>query len=248
MVEVLHDLGIQTIGELAALPRETLPCRFGPEIGRRLDQAFGRLPEPIACQTPFELPEVSWGCEPPLAGELAIEMVLRKLLPRLTGPLGNRNEGILQIEVELNVAESGPVRFRVGVVRPTLDLKQLMELARLQLERLRLLEKNEGGKVVRVKVAVTRSAPLDDEQGALFDLPDRRNAPRDLDSLLNRLCNRLGDEAVLLSKLCPDFEPERGVEYQPIMNQGGQRPEIQYGGIQYGSQARNINKAIGGGG
>ena len=31
--------------QLQALPRETLPSRFGPELGRRLDQALGHVPE-----------------------------------------------------------------------------------------------------------------------------------------------------------------------------------------------------------
>ena len=35
------------IGELEATPRAPLALRFGPELGRRLDQAFGRAAEPI---------------------------------------------------------------------------------------------------------------------------------------------------------------------------------------------------------
>jgi len=73
------------------------------------------------------------------------------------------------------------------------------------------------GKVGNVKLAVTRSVRLDIEQSALFETSDRRNARRDLDSLLNRLSNRLGEEAVLSSRLCPDFQPERSVEYRPVM-------------------------------
>jgi protein ImuB len=212
IVEVLHELGIETIGQLTALPRETLPSRFGPEIIRRLDQAFGHVPEPIACQRPFEPLEATWGCEPPIESGPAIEAVLRKLLDRLIGRIQARQEGILQFDVELNIPQSEPARFSVGLVRPTLNEKRLLELTRLQLERMQL-----RGKVGNVKLAVTRSARLDIEQSALFETSDRRNARRDLDSLLNRLSNRLGEEAVLTSRLCPDFQPERGVEYRPVM-------------------------------
>ena len=76
IVEILRDLGIETIGQLIALPRETLPSRFGAEIVQRLDQALGHIPEPIACQRPFEPAEASWGCEPPIEGRSAIEAVL----------------------------------------------------------------------------------------------------------------------------------------------------------------------------
>ncbi len=47
MVEDLRVLGFERIGELAAKPRAPLALRFGPELGRRLDQALGRLSEPI---------------------------------------------------------------------------------------------------------------------------------------------------------------------------------------------------------
>ena len=126
-----------------------------------------------------------------------------------------RNEGILQLDVELSVREHEPTRFPIGLVRPTLDEKRLLDLAHLQLERMQL-----GGKIDSVKVCVTRSARLDIEQSALFETADRREGRRDLESLLNRLSNRLGDEAVLSSRLCPDYQPERGVEYRPVMRRG----------------------------
>ncbi len=51
----LRQLGIDTIGDLEAQPRAPLALRFGPEPGRRLDQAFGRLAEPI---TPVVAPDL----------------------------------------------------------------------------------------------------------------------------------------------------------------------------------------------
>jgi protein ImuB len=224
VIEVLHDLGLETIGQLTALPRETLPSRFGPQIMRRLDQAFGFVPEPIICQRPPEPLEAAWGCEPPIEDRPAIEAVLQRLLTRMVRRLQARNEGLLQLDVELIVHESEPARFSIGLVRPTLDERRMLDLAHLQLERLQL-----AGKVGNVKVCVTRSARLDIEQSALFETADRRDARRDLDSLLNRLSNRLGDGAVLSSRLCPDYQPEHGVEYCPVMKRGewGSRPDAE---------------------
>ena len=51
-VRLLHELGIARIGQLEALPRRELSSRFGPMPLVRLDQAFGRLPEPVpVCRT-----------------------------------------------------------------------------------------------------------------------------------------------------------------------------------------------------
>lgn len=47
IVSDLRILGFQTIGELANTPRAPLTLRFGPEIGRRLDQMLCRIAEPI---------------------------------------------------------------------------------------------------------------------------------------------------------------------------------------------------------
>src|SRR5882672_10542386 len=58
MVESLRVLGFERIGELADKPRAPLALRFGPELGRRLDQALGRLSEPIVPLRPSDLIEV----------------------------------------------------------------------------------------------------------------------------------------------------------------------------------------------
>ena len=47
LVAALHHLGLATIGQLANLPRDVLPARFGNELLLRLDQAMGRMAEPL---------------------------------------------------------------------------------------------------------------------------------------------------------------------------------------------------------
>ncbi len=47
MVESLRVLGFNSIGELADKPRAPLTLRFGPELGRCLDQVMGQISEPI---------------------------------------------------------------------------------------------------------------------------------------------------------------------------------------------------------
>src|SRR5258705_10721303 len=54
---MLHHLGIGTIGQLMKLPRASLPARFGPQLLMRLDQALGRMDEPLVAlcyQAPVE--------------------------------------------------------------------------------------------------------------------------------------------------------------------------------------------------
>ncbi|MCA1443192.1 DNA polymerase Y family protein, partial [Ensifer sp. IC4062] len=58
IVSSLRTLGFDTVGDLAATPRAPLTLRFGPEVGRRLDQTFGRIAEPIDPIRPADLVEV----------------------------------------------------------------------------------------------------------------------------------------------------------------------------------------------
>jgi protein ImuB len=217
VAEVLHALGLSTIGHLAALPRQTLPSRFGPAILRRLDQALGNIPEPIVPERPEEPIEAAYGCEPPIESRAAIEIILQRLLARVMKRLQLRNAGILQLDIKLSVSGKEPTRFTVGLVRPSLDQKRLHELVRLQLERVQL-----KGRLAGATLRVIRTALLDADQAALFETTERRHIRRDLDSLLNRLSNRLGPRAVLCPCLSPDYQPERAVEYATLAEQASQ--------------------------
>src|SRR5207247_1740238 len=43
----LHHLGLENIGQILGLPRDSLPARFGPELLLRIDQALGNVAEPL---------------------------------------------------------------------------------------------------------------------------------------------------------------------------------------------------------
>src|SRR5690606_26060663 len=73
IVSDLRMLGVQTIGELASTPRAPLTLRCGPEIGRRLDQMFGRISEPIDPIRTAELIEVSRAFAEPIGAAETID-------------------------------------------------------------------------------------------------------------------------------------------------------------------------------
>ena len=54
----LRKLGFERICDLEATPRAPLTLRFGPGVCRRLDQALGRVPEPIEPIRPADVVEV----------------------------------------------------------------------------------------------------------------------------------------------------------------------------------------------
>ena len=77
MIDALRVLGFESIGDLAAKLRAPLTHRFGPELGRRLDQALGRLSEPIVPARPADLVEVRRGFAEPIGAAETIARYTR---------------------------------------------------------------------------------------------------------------------------------------------------------------------------
>ena len=91
MVDDLRVLGFERIGDLAAKPRAPLTLRFGPELGRRLDQAMGRLSEPIDPVRPPDLIEVRRVFAEPIGAPETIARYIGKLVDAaLRGAGGQR--------------------------------------------------------------------------------------------------------------------------------------------------------------
>ena len=76
----LRVLGFERIGDLLAQPRAPLALRFGPELGRRLDQALGRLAEPIEPVRPPDLIEVRRAFAEPIGAAETIARYIGKLV------------------------------------------------------------------------------------------------------------------------------------------------------------------------
>ena len=170
-VRLLGELGIVEIGQLEALPREGLLSRFGPLLRDRMDQAFGRLDEPVRA---WPLPPsfaADWSAEHPISRRETIEAALEHLVGRTAAMLSACDRGALQLECRLqclpsNAAAKQTVRLSVGLFRPTAAAAHLFPLVQLQLERLRI-----PSPVTDVRVQATLTAPLEPRRQAwLFDL------------------------------------------------------------------------------
>ena len=100
-VRVLHELGLVSIGQLEALPRDEFLPRFGPVLLQRLDQAFGRLDEPVpACSLPPKF-EAGWSAEHPTARRETIGAALEWLIARVAAMLARCGRGALRLDCRL---------------------------------------------------------------------------------------------------------------------------------------------------
>ena len=99
VVESLRVLGFERIGELAATPRATLALHFGPELGRRLDQAFGRFSEPIDPVRPLDLTEVRRAFAEPIGAAETIARYTGKLVLALCEALEAKDIGARRLDL-----------------------------------------------------------------------------------------------------------------------------------------------------
>ncbi len=219
VVALLAGFQIRRIEQLLALPRADLPSRFGPEVGRQLDRAFGEVPDGLRPETIDEPIEVAWAFEPPTGNRLAIEPVLEQLLELAVKRVVARRVGIQRLICSFRMTNRERTELPVGLVRPTTEPKRLYELLRLNLERVRLTEEVSDISIRVVGTGALELAPVD-----LFG--QRSNTDRDgeFNGLIERLSNRLGREAVRRPERVPDHQPEKAIRFRPFVGAGPTMP------------------------
>jgi protein ImuB len=218
VVGLLRQLGIERIGQLEALPRRELSARFGPQLLKRMDQASGRLAEPVAACGPLPELRAEWSLEYPTIRRETIAAVLEHLLLRVATMLVQCGRGTLRLECRLTCAPCGavrasPVQISLGLFEPTASAAHLFQLVQMRLERMRL-----ASPVTAIQVEAAATAPLQQRQQELFCDDSARRHPRHLAGLVDRLSSRLGCRAVVGVRLIPDAQPEKAWQYQPLVN------------------------------
>lgn len=273
-IETLSSLGVRWIGQLAVLPRGELAARFGQQLLDRLDQALGRLEEPILPLRPMVRFAAEMALCYPTSSREHLEAILERLLCQLVGQLREAGCGAMQLRCHLrctslhraiihsdtmapltapkiapkiaptiapavspavaaavtptvastvaptvaspmasgNAADTQTLRLELGLFEPTCDAAQLLQLLQLQLERLRL-----PGMVAAVHLEAATTARLANQQTRLFAAEPSGGDRRELAALVNRLCARLGWQAVLGVRLRPEAQPELAFRYVPLV-------------------------------
>ncbi len=212
--DLLHQLGIETIGQLLLLPRASLASRFGSQLLRRLDQWTGAAPEVLVPHRSPAALEVGCSLEHATSDRTVLVHVLAELTEQLARHLAARDQGAVLLVGELKYTGGESLLLRVGLVQPTACARQLMELVDLHLETVVLADE-----VAHVEIRAAVVGRLGERQGELF--ADRwPTDPHQLAVLVNRLSSRLGYGQVVRPQLGGSPVPERAVRYVPVVKQG----------------------------
>ncbi len=182
--ELLARLGIDTIGQLLAMPRAPLVRRFGRAIADRLDQATGRSPEPLDPVVPPRRIAVEQRFAEPIATPEAIAHWLGELMSRLGVELAKAGQGARAVELLAERVDGVPQRLRLGFARPTRDIAHML---RLTLRRMEEIEPGYG--IDAIALHVRRADPLGPQSLAPALAEE---ATTDLAPLIDALANRIG--------------------------------------------------------
>jgi protein ImuB len=203
MVEDLHLLGFAHIGELVAKPRAPLSLRFGPELGRRLDQALGRLSEPIDPIRPPDLIEVRRIFAEPIGAPETIIRYIGKLTSQLCDALENKGLGARHLDLLFHRVDNRIETIRIGTARPVRDKKRLTRLLCAKIETV-----DPGFGIEIMRLAASLAEPLSPKQmiSALTEEPEA-----DVSGLIDTLANRVGEERLYRFAPVASDVPERSV-------------------------------------
>lgn len=196
--------GLERIGDLLPLPRGPLARRLGRPALDRLDQAIGRLAEPIDGVQLFEAPSAERRLLEPIGTPDAIAQVMADLAEDLAALLRMSGLGARQVILALLRVDGSEQHVAVGLARASRDAAHLARLLKLRLERI-----DPGMGIESGRLTAIHAEPLGAE--ALGSTLAGDAPVIDLAGLVDRLAGRIGPRALFKVALVESDVPERAV-------------------------------------
>lgn len=202
--------GLERIADLLPLPRGPLARRLGRQAIERLDQAIGRIAEPIDPITPFEAPSAERRLLEPVGTPEAITQVMTDLACDLADVLRTRGLGARAMALGLTRIDGSEHRVVVGLARASRDERHLARLLHLKLETI-----DPGMGIEAGRLVADRAEPLG--ATALGAIIEGEGEPADLAPLVDQLAGRVGHGALFRAAPVESDVPERAVTRVPAL-------------------------------
>jgi protein ImuB len=204
MIDELRRLGFERIVDIVDQPRAPLARRFGPELHRRLDQAMGRLREPIEPIRSPVLIEATRQFAEPIGAAETLARYTGKLVEALCEQLVAKGVGARRLDLLFHRVDRDVQAIRIGTAKPNRDVKRL---TRLLCDKLETIDPGFG--VEAMRLSATLAEPFETKQvrtSLLDEAPDT-----DVSSLIDILANRVGNEKLYRFAPVESDVPERSV-------------------------------------
>jgi protein ImuB len=214
-VLLLRRLGLRRIGDLFSLPRAALKRRFrsaeaANAVLRRLDQALGFAPEPLAPLIEPPALIVQRAFAEPLISSAPIEQETVRLTEELCAGLEARDLGVRHLVLSLYRADGTVAEASAGLSFASRTPAHLMDLLR---EKLAAIDAGFG--IDALTLAALRVETCSLRQNALSP---GAASPAGTPALIDRLSNRLGKERVVRIEPRASHIPERAQVCIPALD------------------------------
>ena len=202
-------LGLTTLADVLALPRDGLERRFGPAIADELDRAFGRKPDPVQCMAfPATFHSIVALPAPAESAE-ALLFACARAFRQLEGFLRARKEAVDRIDLTLHhergrpgADATAPSTITLNFFEPAASAERFTLILRERLNHTALVRR-----VERIGVSAPHVSRATEATRAL--LPEPARPAQGLAALLERLSARLGPEALERIEPQADHRPAR---------------------------------------
>lgn len=206
----LQQVGITTIGALQQRHRSALGKRFGRAMTQYLAQLSGELPTPQQ----YYQPPAQFHQQLDLLAEVAswpqLVFPLRRLLQQLEAFLQVRQLSVRGLLLRVTHRDGQHTEQLIGFAHPVWQLKDMLGLTQLQLERQQLPEP-----ALELALRAQRLEPRQQQHNDLVQASAEVAAPtQPLGELVSRLQARLGEHAVQLPQPQRDWRPQQAQQWQ----------------------------------
>ena len=216
----LRRLGFKTIGALIDKPRAPFAARFAAELLRRLDQALGRVDEPLV---PIVAPPVYHSLQyllEPIITAAAVVARASRLMQNLVHVLVRDDVGARALRLCLYRVDGAVEIIDIGLTAPTRSVAHVARLIELKLEALSAME-HAGFGFEAIGLAVTRAEPTPARQTELISTEGGQGWGHDdraerCAALIDALRQRLGPASVRRFAPIASHLPERAEILPPI--------------------------------
>lgn len=203
LLPVLARLGFQTILDLERQPRGPLTLRFGPMIGQRLDQAYGRSFEPITPVVDLTLPRAERLFADPIGAPETLVRYVAELVTDLCLVLERGGLGARRLDLHCQRVDRRQETVRVAMARPLRDRRRL---TRLLCDKIETIAPGFG--IERMALTASTVEPLD-WRAAPSGLGEAEAS--DVSGLIDVLSNRIGKDRLYRLTAVESDVPERSV-------------------------------------
>ena len=202
VAQAFRRMGLSSLRQVFALPRDTVARRFPPAVLARLDTLRGDLAPPLQCYRPPDRFDARIEFEQEVESSQALLFPLRRLTADLGAYLAGRDGGVQRFALRLEHEDRPDTEVVVGLLAAEREPLVLFDLARGRLE-----QATPPAPVRGLRLLARELPPFVPAGRDLFDARPKQAVP--WEQVRERLRARLGDEAVQGVAVREDHRPER---------------------------------------